>query len=764
MKGNFNDMVSIVIGGLLHDIGKFYQKTLTQQERSGETANAKKQEVGYSHALYTKEFIDKHKKSIPYGDSGIYEQSSYHHNTGDNEYARVISAGDRLSSGLERKKEESNSDNEISHSSLMLPLSSVFPSINIGKGDSASPLKYSVRSLSFDNIFAGDIEENSPQVYKKLWNEFTKDFEAIGTTSAYIYIAKLASLLEKYTWTIPASSRKEDGQDVSLYDHLSMSAAISAALFRYNEIKGLHAEDDVFGGVMEKYRLVLGDISGIQKFIFKNLKYNSEKKSAKRLRGRSFLVSMMSDIVAHYILSELGYTPINMIMNAGGRFAILVDGSEETLEEIKSLEKIIEKDFYKNYNAEITMVLDYSTAFKPSSFSMQDNKFKDVYEKATESLEEKKNRKFSTLILNEDFSPIHKTGLDTEEQNNREIELGDKVVKGKYIIVEKSVEDSHLLGYKLRISNDNNESFNGTLMAYSFNNNENASLPLKTIASYMPRKENGEIKTFEDMANNAEGLSLLGVFKADVDNLGLIFSKGLRDRFSIARYSFVSRMLNAFFSGYLPTLFEKEFPNTYTVFAGGDDLLLVCPWSEMLPLAQKIQSDFTRFSCNNKNITISAGGVLGGNKQPINYLAEKAETELERAKDSGRDRFSVFNTRALWNNMPAINKWCSDFETALASKGEKEKLSTAMLYSLLGYRKMYLDCNGFKENKTIKNINSLLWKSYLNYNIKRNLSSKTPIYKRLTHLLEDESPFKYLNIPVSWVLYKQRKKEEQKNE
>ena len=40
---------------------------------------------------------------------------------------------------------------------------------------------------------------------------------------------------------------------------------------------------------------------------------------------------------------------------------------------------------------------------------------------------------------------------------------------------------------------------------------------------------------------------------------------------------------------------EKDFKNTYTVFAGGDDLFLLGSWDVILELARFIESEFKRF-------------------------------------------------------------------------------------------------------------------------------------------------------------------------
>lgn len=72
-------------------------------------------------------------------------------------------------------------------------------------------------------------------------------------------------------------------------------------------------------------------------------------------------------------------------------------------------------------------------------------------------------------------------------------------------------------------------------------------------------------------AANWQGQVALMTLKGDVDNLGIIFQQGLQSP-TFAKMAALSRQMNAFFAVYPLTLCAREFPNTYTVFAGGGDL------------------------------------------------------------------------------------------------------------------------------------------------------------------------------------------------
>ena len=119
--------------------------------------------------------------------------------------------------------------------------------------------------------------------------------------------------------------------------------------------------------------------------------------------------------------------------------------------------------------------------------------------------------------------------------------------------------------------------------------------------------------------------------KGDVDNLGLIFQHG-QARPTFARMAALSRQINAFFTVWLPWVCSDEFPNTYTVFAGGDDFFLIGPWHSTIKLARRMRDEFARYVAHNPDIHFSAGLSMTKPGLPIRHLGALAEESLENAK------------------------------------------------------------------------------------------------------------------------------------
>jgi CRISPR-associated protein Csm1 len=329
--------------------------------------------------------------------------------------------------------------------------------------------------------------------------------------------------------------------------------------------------------------------------------------------------------------------------------------------------------------------------------------------------------------------------------------------------------------------------------------------PVKFIANYVPRwgdeekaiyekvKElkqdwesaKGRIKTFGEIAkigtlekdgNEEEGKPMLGILKADVDNLGKIFSVVFSKNMSISKYVTLSRGFDFYFSAFLDELVRKGYKNIYIVYSGGDDLLFVGEWKEIFDFAVEMYKKFRKYTTENENITLSAGIALVGPKYPINRGALMADEFLDRSKsfkENGKvvkDSLTVFNTTVRWEFLNELNEWRDKFEKWLESKDSKVK--TTFLHRLLMYQKM---AKSYYEDKDPK---GLRFTYLLKYDVARNIIEVKDgkIVKgkeerdKLFELVDNNLRGKYkklwlgLSIPISYVLYKYRGKKIKKKE
>jgi CRISPR-associated protein Csm1 len=219
------------------------------------------------------------------------------------------------------------------------------------------------------------------------------------------------------------------------------------------------------------------------------------------------------------------------------------------------------------------------------------------------------------------------------------------------------------------------------------------------------------------------GISALTILKGDVDNLGLIFQKGLGNEASFSKTAALSRQMNNFFAVYLPWLCKSDpdFKNTYTVFAGGDDFFLIGPWFSQIKLAYKMKEKFSEYVAHNKDVHFSAGLSTTKPGLPIPYLSDLAEKALEQAKTynpklekmpAPKNAVSCFNQCMFWEEFLELRKRRDHLEELTRDLD----LSTGYLYSLLNLVDM--------AEKMYEKPENALWRSYFAYRTMRMLERR----------------------------------------
>ncbi len=222
-----------------------------------------------------------------------------------------------------------------------------------------------------------------------------------------------------------------------------------------------------------------------------------------------------------------------------------------------------------------------------------------------------------------------------------------------------------------------------------------------------------------------QGITALSTLKGDVDNLGQIFQTGLGPDSSFSKTAALSRQINAFFAIYLPWLCQNEYPNTYTVFAGGDDFFLMGPWLSQIKLAQVMRQAFKRYVADNDQVHFSAGISTTKPGLPVNQLGEMAEHALEQAKGHNPRRLDVapknaiscFNQVMFWDEFVAL----SLRSQRLSELSRELKLSTGYVYGLLNLIDM--------EEQVDKKPQNAIWHSYFAYRTVRMLERNKQLDK-----------------------------------
>ncbi|WP_447974763.1 type III-A CRISPR-associated protein Cas10/Csm1 [Nitrospira sp. Kam-Ns4a] len=216
------------------------------------------------------------------------------------------------------------------------------------------------------------------------------------------------------------------------------------------------------------------------------------------------------------------------------------------------------------------------------------------------------------------------------------------------------------------------------------------------------------------------GVEALITLKGDVDNLGLIFQKGVEEP-TFAKMAALSRQMNAFFAIWLPWCCQQEFPNTYTVFAGGDDFFMIGPWHSTIKLAQRMRKAFRDYAARNPDLHFSAGLSMTKPGLPIRELSRLAEEALDRAKGvektvngtvRRKNAVTCFDQAVFWDEFEDLLKR----EVELTQLVQQYGLTSGYLYDLLRFTDM--------AGKVHDRPEMALWHSHFAYRTRRLVETK----------------------------------------
>lgn len=299
------------LAGLLHDIGKFAQRADAPMREIAEAET--RRDVKYEHALSGYSFVQDFAGALPPDARRDLSGVAYHHAPKSDADERVRLA-DWLSAGERDELDGAKDDQRVPY------LRSIFSRLQGYDRKWYLPLE----QLRFEHVVLFPSQRDPTgwknsyrDDYFKLWQQFEKACEPLkGISEPDIYLEIFYQRMLEFTWCIP-SAYYRSVPDVSLYDHSRMTAALAACL-AVDERDGKWCRN--IGDKDEVALLVAGDISGVQDFIYTL----ASSGAAKTLRGRSFYLQLLTEVIADFMLRQLQLPPTNLIYAGGGNFYLLV--------------------------------------------------------------------------------------------------------------------------------------------------------------------------------------------------------------------------------------------------------------------------------------------------------------------------------------------------------------------------------------------------------------------------------------------------------
>lgn len=778
------------LGALLHDIGKF--KWRSQEVKAGD-----------DHEKLGEEFIREYLGKVE---------------CLRNDIEKIVKAANRGSGKIWLADITGAQEREgIEDKTPRRPLASIFQRVTNVKHNNCKPNEnfYSYlpeklqKDIGFPNCSEKKLDDSNFNdndmiaSHKILWNEFISEISKLNSSKNYrTFLRSFYNLLEKYTSKV-LSAGYLSYPDISLFDHSRVVAALSICM------------EETDSKSVKECILLQGDVSGIQSYIYDQV-YNIDK-AAKRLRGRSFYVSLLTDVISNYILDELNLFKPNLLYNGGGHFIMIIPNNEINRKKLNDIEKYINEKLFEKYSGDLQFVIGFLEENSKEVIIYFDR----VYKKLSDIMGNNKKKK-SYSILNELFKdPINYTNVNRLEDvlADEEEKIGQLLPRSNYIFEFKTDSDLSEIkstfdiidfsdfNYCYILSDDKvnksnvekiisnlNEIKTEECNLYKINDTDfinedllrKSTFPLsvnfKFIGSYAPvrDKKNYEVMSFEELANiNSENYPMLGIARMDLDSLGAVFAFGLKEenpderKYTISRIASLSRELVHFFCGHINKIAEQN--NIYIAYSGGDDVFAVGSWVNVINFIQQIKNEFTKFVCGNPNLTISCGVAFTKPNFPIALSAKISGSEEKKAKDEDnimKDKASVFTTVVGWNDFNDLIKFGNGLFNIIGDKNidHQNKLPRSFIHALLSMTK---DC--FDKKGKIKMYKVYKTSSRLHYLFGRRKITEDKLLKYGKEIHEDPSRdfktelairflkshnpeifYKHFNIPASYVIYKTR--------
>lgn len=602
------DMLNtIVLGSLLHDIGKIMFRA---------------DNIRFvSHSKWGADFIEEENVEIP-DRKQVAEIIRYHHidalrgaKLSDSHPAYIVCEADNIASALDRRREDDREDKrrEFNHH---LALQSVF---NLVGGERKGNLAYPALTLRPEDgipfpregcsLTPGDyaawqryLEENLKKINYRLEspNSVLKVMEAVASF-------------------IPSSTDLTEVPDISLFDHVKITAAVAASIYLYLEEKGERNYKAIFLNEEKRrqflgepaFMLVLADLSGIQDFIYTI----SSRGALKSLRARSFYLDLMCEHMADEILEELSLSRANLLYSGGGHFRLLLPNTRKAREAVEKARERFNRWLFKYYSTALYIEI----ASVPVSGNMlanqageEENTVRKSFEKLAYAANLGKLRRYQGSLVEEIF--FSSPEIDAEREcpicRTSSSRLANDPVNPESVICQNCLtlrniggrmgreKDSLLIAvtYESPLSGREDyleiPSLKGEQAYLVFRKEEElkkemekGKLPVRIYSinrlytgvnfatnlwngnySREPEKKEEGYIDFEELAQASQGIKRIGVLRADVDNLGSIFVEGLKQEgeadpyrfFTLSRLATMSRQLSLFFKYYINFICQRK--------------------------------------------------------------------------------------------------------------------------------------------------------------------------------------------------------------
>ena len=704
--------VKLVIGGLLHDIGKVIFREGTD---------------GRNHSKSGYDYL---KEEVKIKEKEILDCVRFHHGSllknaliPEESLAYIVYIADNIAAAVDRRKTE---EQEPGFDRSM-PLQSIFNLLN-GNDE---------RKYFRPGDLDPDMEINYPQdekisfteeMYKKIKRRITDNLKGMEWTDEYIN--SLLAVMEANLSYIPSSTARGEVADISLFDHIKLTAAFASCILEYlkkNDIKNY--KEYLFINASRFYDeqaflLCTLDFSGIQNFIYTI----TSKNALKTLRARSFYLEIMMEHIMDSLLQPLNLSRANILYSGGGHAYLLLPNTSETKQCVDEYLQQVNHWLMEKFRISLYL----AGAFAPCSCNdlknIPEGSYSKIFSDAGAAISKQKMHRYTAkdiVYLNqrkeEDYSrecKVCKNIAKTDEEGVcplcRTIEkISKDILYGDFFtVVAEEIPDGLPLPGNCTLVSDSEQSLKERMKTESYvrTYGKNKMYTGRHLASKIWTADYTTGQSFEEFAEASEGIQRVGILRADVDNLGTAIVSGFdneknHNRYvTLSRTAALSRHLSLFFKFYIRRILTSGIysidgqagrRNATIVYSGGDDVFIVGSWKDIIELAVDLRRSFQTYTQG--TLSISAGIGIYESGYPVSAIArETGSMEDESKKLPGKNAVTLLEdgTSHLADGEEISDgtwKWEEFEKEVLGEKyrelesflSDSEERGTAFLYHLL---------------------------------------------------------------------------------
>lgn len=729
-----SDREALILAALLHDIGKFWQRT-------GEKYRSEYEELvkdccpylelrgiyTHRHVLWGGDFVDRHLR-----ETRVKSLVLQHHHP-LNRLQKILALANDLSLGEMFPDEGFQEMGQPAY--YKTPLQSIFSETKVEPTEST----FGRRSYYFpltklrtsEQVFPETELVVSKEKYLHLWRDFIDEVSRLNVLKRFSTdIDTWHYVLKKYLSRIPTVTLKKVGEyspDLSLFDHASTTAAIAVCLYDLN-LKESEL-DEALGTLWhvhpppslaeERFIFIGGEISD-HPFQGDSI---LEQGNDFLMKGKFLYLRLLEKAIIKSILEGLDLPQVNLLYAGGGRFYFIAPLNKNV--QLRELKIEINQKLSYVHNGELGLSL---TSIPMTMSDFIGAGFGRCWKRLLEELEVDKNRPFQELAAENYylvFAPVTQRGKEiycsicgTKGVNKKGEtcsmcasfeELG-RMGDEAEILLERRI------GFDKPLASPNNfrealEIFGGQ---YIFRKKSELaairpnfdiavvllnSLELAKVSDYLPPyyKQKDEWKASLEgdffprwtVENKKNQRKLQGVLRLEMDNLELIFCHGLGYRATLSRISTLSSLVSFFLKAYLTEFIKDNYADNCSLFwTGNKGIFLSGPWDKAIEAAISIREAFKKYTGEDGNFDLSAGLSFISPDDLVSVGITLSQRLIKEAKKN-RGSFAFLGKTIAWNRLEDVERLKNILVFCLEIGKEGQRLPADLLLELSNIYRLY---------------------------------------------------------------------------